>query len=57
LDEPGIKAVCLFVSPENSAAMRLYGRIGFIGLETGTPDERTEECVVLGWEGVKLQDF
>jgi RimJ/RimL family protein N-acetyltransferase len=57
LEEPGLKALYLFVSPGNPVAARVYGRIGFIGLETGVPDERTEDWAELGWEGVKLLDF
>jgi hypothetical protein len=49
--------VCLFVEPSNPVAARVYGRVGFIGLETGVPDEQTEEWAELGWEGVKLLDF
>jgi hypothetical protein len=57
LEEPGIKAVCLFIYPENYIAARVYGRIGFIGLESGVPDERIEEWAEFGWEGVKLLYF
>jgi hypothetical protein len=46
--------VCLFVDSTNPVPARIYGRIGFVGLETGIPDERTEEWAVLGWEGVDM---
>jgi hypothetical protein len=57
LDKPGIKAICLFIEPHNQAAMRVYGRVGFIGLDTGVPHDRTEEWEEVGFEGVELLKF
>lgn len=57
LKDPEIKRVCLFVDPANVAAARVYGRVGFIGLETGVPDDRTEEVDEVGFEGVALLDL
>jgi RimJ/RimL family protein N-acetyltransferase len=57
LNDTEINEICLFVDPANAAAARVYGRVGFIGLETGIPDQSTEEWAELGFEGVALLDF
>jgi hypothetical protein len=54
---PDMRAVCLFVEPSNPAAIRVYSRVGFLGLDSGVPDESIEEWAELGWEGVELLDF
>jgi hypothetical protein len=54
LEEPGMKAVTLFVAPTNPVAVRVYARVGFIGLDSGIPDEQTEEWAVIGWEEVEI---
>jgi hypothetical protein len=45
-----MRAMCLFVAPTNPVAMRVYGRVGFIGVESGVVGEGAEEWVVLEWE-------
>jgi hypothetical protein len=57
LNEPGVKAVCLFVKPTNPTAVRVYGRIGFSGLETGVPEGNAEEWAHLAWEEVEMVKF
>jgi hypothetical protein len=57
LELPGMRAVCLFVSPTNTVAIRVYNRVGFCGLESGVPGEGAEEWAELGWKGVELADF
>lgn len=46
----GAPKVCLNVLPIDPSAMKVYGRIGFVGLETGVPGDGTEEWIELGFE-------
>jgi hypothetical protein len=52
-----MRAICLFVEGHNQTAARVYGRVGFVGLETGIPDEKTEEWAELGFDGIELLKF